>query len=917
MINPGDPQAAVPRLPQPPMASALLSLHYAYPAIVFFYYAIASSVAVCTLQTRSADNQNARIRLIVSLMLFALLTYLVQLLNLVIQYLVFKSGIPAQDTVLGLLSCILVYGLELTSLTSTDSPVWHPYIGSLWIALLVEPVIETLSILTRTPGSLTYVQFLDIATVSARDLAFVTVLVVYYGRPCAAAQENGDEAERQSLLAKADGQHQVVQPTGAQGLDGTGYGSVSNGSPDDNQGGDAPESEWERQNREAKEKMEKRLAEEGNWFAYAKSFMLFVPYIWPVNNKALQLRAVLVGVCLLAGNFINLLIPRQLGVIMDSLNKVNDQDPWVQILIYAALRLIASEAGLYLLRYRLWLPVEMYSAQALSTASFSHILNLSSDFHDEKSSSDIMTAMSAGGNLASLLESICFEALPMLIDMAVASVYISLTFGPYEGFITIATATLFFHVSNRMISALKNIRRREVSTWFDLHYVLQAGIQGWNTVASFNQISYEEDRYSASVKRSIDTTMESSIGYVTAWAFQSLTLLCGLLAGLFLAVYQINKGKATPGDFIMLLTYWSQLSGPLAFFANLGKSISRDFIGAEKLLEIMLTKPTVISKEGAPPLDFKGGQVRFDHVSFSYDKKKETLKDVSLDVPPGTTVAFVGATGAGKSTILKLLDRFYDPTEGSIMIDGQDIRDVELSSLRAQIGVVPQTPIMFDDTVMNNVRYAKLTATDEEVFDACKAACIHDQILGFTNGYKTRVGERGVKLSGGELQRVAIARAILKRPAIVLLDEATSAVDTDTEQKIQEAFGTLCKSRTTFIVAHRLSTIVNADVIIVIKDGAIVEQGSHDVLIQAKGRYADLWSKQVFLKPKATETSEDPVAVEGSRTPSIVNNLEAEVTESELAKVQKPTTHVSKPAQTSTPTRDGDDKEPTGHVKEV
>jgi ABC-type transport system involved in Fe-S cluster assembly fused permease/ATPase subunit len=388
---------------------------------------------------------------------------------------------------------------------------------------------------------------------------------------------------------------------------------------------------------------------------------------------------VLVGLCLLGGNFVGLLMPRQLGIVMDSLNKVNDKDPWVQVLIFAALQLVNSSGGLDHLRARLWLPVEVYSFQALTTAAYSHVLNLSSDFHDEKSSSDIMTAMGAGGSLSNMLESVCFHAVPMLIDMTVASIYLSLTFGPYEGFITVATATLFFHIASRMISALKTIRRKEVSAYFDQHYVLQAGVQGWSTVACFNQIGYENDRYSATVETMVETGMKSSLGYMTAWAFQSLTLLCGLLAGLFLAVHQITNGRATPGQFVMLLTYWGQLTRPLAFFSNLGKRISRDLISAEKLLEIMQTKPTVVSKDGALPLDFKGGHVTFDHVGFSYDKKKEILKNVSLDVSPGTTVAFVGPTGAGKSTVLKLIDRFYDVTEGSIKIDGQDVRDIELS----------------------------------------------------------------------------------------------------------------------------------------------------------------------------------------------------------------------------------------------
>ena len=266
---------------------------------------------------------------------------------------------------------------------------------------------------------------------------------------------------------------------------------------------------------------------------------------------------------------------------------------------------------------------------------------------------------------------------------------------------------------------------------------------------------------------------------------------------------------------------------------------------AEQLLDLLQKSPTV--KDGKETFTFKNGTIDFDHVGFSYDGKKETIKDFRFHVGPGQKVALVGETGGGKSTILKLLFRFYDVSGGQIAIDGQDVRDVTLQSLRRCLGVVPQDPELFNISVIENVRYSKLEASDEEVKEACRKAAIHDKIMTFTNGYQTRVGEKGVKLSGGELQRIAIARVLLKNPAIVLLDEATSAVDTETESHIQAALQELTNERTTITIAHRLSTIINADVIIVVKDGSIVESGSPQDLLKAKGKFSELWLKQVGI----------------------------------------------------------------------
>lgn len=263
---------------------------------------------------------------------------------------------------------------------------------------------------------------------------------------------------------------------------------------------------------------------------------------------------------------------------------------------------------------------------------------------------------------------------------------------------------------------------------------------------------------------------------------------------------------------------------------------------AEKLVELLREKPSV--PDGPGNFEFRGGSISFENVSFAYNEGKSTIRNLSFRAEPGQTIAMVGATGSGKSTLLKLLFRFYDVTEGCIKIDDQDIRDVTFASMHQHVGVVPQNPVLFNDTIMNNVRYSQLDATDEQVIEACKAAAVHDKITTFAAGYASTVGENGVKLSGGEIQRIAIARALLKSPHIILLDEATSSVDTKTEHEIQAALRNLTRGRTTFVVAHRLSTVMEADVMLVMKDGEIAEQGSPKELLGARGEFFELWSLQ-------------------------------------------------------------------------
>lgn len=857
-----------------PLQATLVVLHYLYPAAVLIYFGIASVVVLCQVQTAKEPAQPRKnrpgLRTVWALSALFILTYVGQLAAIITHAILSRTWPTQDDVVICRLSCILVFGILLVQYDA-ESAASYPFVGSCALALLFEVTLVALSAGNGDFLEFTPLEIIDVALIIARVLLFVILIGLF---TFAKTNPLGTDEEQQSLLPKDT----VASSGSSTHTQESGYGSTSQAEEATEE---TPEYNWERREREAKEAMKKRLEEGGTWIEYVKGFKILFPYVWPVGNVGLQLRAAAVCLCLFASNALHLLVPRQTGIIMDSLGGSNDANPWIAVLLFAILRLASSESGIELVRQWLWVPVKYYSHDALTRAAYSHMMHLSADFHDSKSSSDMMMAIYGGSAVSNVVENVLLYAVPMLVDMSVAVVYLSITFGPYEGLITVTTGIFFLLTAGRLVSNSKAASRNRVNALYEEHYVRQSGFLGWQTVSAFNQIGYEDNRHANAVTNRWLREQQYVLGWYISIGFQTLVLTCGLLASAFLAVYRIRAGHATSGQFAMLLMYWAQLTSPLQFFAKLGKNVSDDFIEAERLLDIMRTKPSVENHKGARPIKFEAGEVQFDNVSFSYDKQKGIINNVSFHVPAGQTVAFVGATGAGKSTLIKLLDRFYDVAEGSIRIDGQDIRDVDLFSLRDRIGVVPQNPILFDDTIMNNVRYGRITASDEDVFDACKAACIHDKIKGFTHGYKTRVGERGVKLSGGELQRIAIARAMLKKPDIVLLDEATSAVDTDTEQQIQVSFKRLCQGRTTFIVAHRLSTIMNADRIIVVENGEILEQGGHDELIVAGGRYADLWSKQVFLRPNDDDKKKSSADQAG-----FVNDLSSEQTRTELSKVK-------------------------------
>ena len=376
----------------------------------------------------------------------------------------------------------------------------------------------------------------------------------------------------------------------------------------------------------------------------------------------------------------------------------------------------------------------------------------------------------------------------------------------------------------------------------------------YETVKYFNAESYEFKRYRDAVQAYQNAEYKVLLSLNLMNVCQNIVFTTGLMVATFIAAYQVTKDQRKVGDFVSLVTYMTQLQSPLNFFGTFYRMIQSAMINAERMLELFKEQPIVVDEPGVHDFPTCQGDLRFNEVHFAYDPRKPALKGVSFHCAPGTTTAFVGESGGGKSTIFRLIFRFFNLTRGSIQIDGHDVKELKIDAVRRHIGVVPQDTVLFNESIMYNLKYANPDATDEDVYAACRAASIHDKILHFADGYQARVGERGLKLSGGEKQRVAIARAILKKPRIILLDEATAALDTDTEEHIQECLERLSHGRTTLVIAHRLSTITKADQIVVLHQGQVVEVGNHETLLAAKGsKYASMWKKQIRAQRAAEE----------------------------------------------------------------
>jgi ATP-binding cassette subfamily B protein len=581
----------------------------------------------------------------------------------------------------------------------------------------------------------------------------------------------------------------------------------------------------------------------------------FFPYLWPADAPALRQRVTIAMVLVLVAKVVSLAMPFAYKGAVDRMV------PGMQSGAGLAIALVVAYAGARFgsvlfdnLRNAIFERVGQEAGRRLADDVFVHLHRLSLRFHLDRRTGAVTKIVERGTkSIDTMLYFLLFNIAPTVLELTAVCVIFFWKFGPGLVAATLVMVGLYIWFT-RTITEWRNQLRRDMVD-MDTSAVAHAvdSLLNFETVKYFGAEEREAARYGKAMRRYADAAVKSENSLAWLNIGQSLITNLMMAGAMGYTVWGWSRGQFTTGDVVLVNTLLSQLFRPLDLLGMVYRTIRQGLIDMEAMYKLIDTPAEISDAPGAPLLHVEAGEVRFDHVHFSYDPEREILHGVSFTVPAGRTLAIVGPSGAGKSTIARLLFRFYDIQSGRILIDGQDISQVTQASLRAAIGIVPQDMVLFNDTVGYNIGYGRAAASQEEIEAAAKAASIHDFIMGLPQGYATRVGERGLKLSGGEKQRVAIARTLLKDPPVLVLDEATSALDSRTETEIQDVLRSISRKRTTLIVAHRLSTVVDADEIIVLEQGRIVERGRHADLVRSDGLYAAMWARQ------ATERDDMPV----------------------------------------------------------
>jgi len=572
-----------------------------------------------------------------------------------------------------------------------------------------------------------------------------------------------------------------------------------------------------------------------------------LPYVWEFRGR--------VGLALLflaAAKGATVSVPLVLKEIVDSLS-TKDQVlvlPVVLLLGYGALRFATSMFGE--LRDVVFAKVTQNSIRRITIKVFRHLHQLSLRFHLDRQTGGMSRDLERGAaGIRFLLNFMIFNIIPTLLEITMVA---SILLVKYEAKFTLAivgTLTAYI-VYTLMITEWRMVFRRNMNEMDSkANTTAIDSLLNYETVKYFNNEQYEASRYDENMERWEAAAIRNQTSLSVLNGGQSVIIAIGVTALMIMASQGVVSGKMTIGDLVLVNAFLLQLYQPLHFLGFVYREIRHSLADMEKMFDVLAQPPEVEDKPDATELEVKHGVIKFEHVDFGYDQKRQILFDMDFEVPAGKKVAVVGHSGAGKSTISRLLFRFYDVDGGRILIDGQDIRDVTQASLRANIGIVPQDTVLFNDTIGYNIAYGKPDATTEEVIQAARSAHIHDFVESLPDKYETVVGERGLKLSGGEKQRVAIARTILKNPPILVFDEATSALDSKTEKSIQRELETIARDHTTLVIAHRLSTVMDADEILVLDSGRIVERGTHNQLLDRGGVYGKMWELQLQEKQEA------------------------------------------------------------------
>ena len=580
-----------------------------------------------------------------------------------------------------------------------------------------------------------------------------------------------------------------------------------------------------------------------------KTCALLLPFFWPVERKDLKARVVVAVVSLVLAKLANLTVPLVLGWAVDTLSNLEGQMDLLFGIPIAALAAYGLARLSYIvfneIRDAVFSKVSQHAVRQVAIKVFNHLHALSIRFHLERKTGALNRFIDRGTTgIQFLLSFVAFNILPTLFEVLLVCGILWYLYGISYALVTAVTIGIYVWLTFGITAWRIRIRRKMNDAENEASTRQVDSLLNFETVRYFNNESHELTRVDEALKTYEQAAVKSRESLSLLNVSQAAVVISGITIMLIMAALNIRNGTMTVGGFVVVNTYLMQLSIPLNFLGTVYREIRQALVDMENMFTLLEEVPEIKDLPGAQPLSSPRGDIRFTDVHFGYDTQRVILHGISFQVKAGEKVAIVGPTGAGKSTISRLLLRFYDPNSGRIAVDGLDLQEITQASLRDAIGVVPQDTVLFNDTIYYNIAYGDPSADEQHIYEAARTARIHDFISQLPSGYQTRVGERGLKLSGGEKQRVAIARAVLKNPTVFFFDEATSSLDSATESDIQTNLDEISSGRSTLIIAHRLSTVVSADRILVLDDGQIIEHGTHQQLLAQGGLYADLWQEQ-------------------------------------------------------------------------